>query len=264
MATETFEEFRVGPVLGRGFSILFRNLASFMAIGLIVMLPMLVFGLWATSMGVQVTESGNTGPPVPETWEFGGLQLASLLLQVLLTNLVTAAVVYGAFQELKGERASFGQCLGVGLSRLLPVVGVAIVAGILVGLGFVAFVVPGVIALVVFYVAIPSAVVENMGVGSSLGRSRALTKGYRWRVLLLLILLAICTMVFYVLVGVVLTFLFAVAFGGGEPFVAAALLEWGISAFVACAAAVMSAVAYHDLRVAKEGIDIHQMAAVFD
>ena len=250
MATSAFEEFRVGSVIGRGLSILFRNFAAFMALGLIIMLPMLVLSLWAASGGMPAQ---STSQPMLFDAVYG-------VLNLLLTNLVTAAVVYGTFRELKGERAGFGECLSTGLGRLLPVLGVAIVAGIAIVLGLVLLIVPGLIALTMFYVAVPVAVVERPGVLESLQRSSRLTQGYRWRVFGLIVLIAIGISVFSIVTGI----FFGVLLAGAASTAAAALFEWVISAFLGCVVAVISAVAYHDLRVVKEGIDIHQMAAVFD
>ena len=54
----------------------------------------------------------------------------------------------------------------------------------------------------------------------------------------------------------------AVSAIGGET--ASLVLSWILSAVFGAVIAVVSAVSYHDLRIAKEGVDVHQIARVFD
>ena len=59
------------------------------------------------------------------------------------------------------------------------VVDVAFVTGVMVGIGFVLLVVPGLILACMFFVAVPVAVVERPGVFEALARSGRLTRGHR-------------------------------------------------------------------------------------
>jgi len=105
-------------------------------------------------------------------------------------------------------------------------------------------------------VAVAACVVERTGPFGSMGRSGRLTKGHRWRIFGLILLLFLVSTVVSILIelvlrpvgGTIVTFLVTVAWTA----------VWG--AYYA----VSVAVTYHDLRVAKEGIDIEQIVAVFD
>jgi hypothetical protein len=87
-------------------------------------------------------------------------------------------------------------------------------------------------------------------------RSSQLTKGHRWKVFGLMILLIVISAVGS---GVIASSFTAI---GGTAFAIVGDVLWnGIwGAFYAIAVVVT----YHDLRVAKEGIDIDQIASVFD
>jgi len=65
-------------------------------------------------------------------------------------------------------------------SRLLSIWAVSIITGIIVILGLIALVVPGIILAIMFSLAIPVLLVERAGVLESLNRSRKLVGG-RWR-----------------------------------------------------------------------------------
>ena len=87
-------------------------------------------------------------------------------------------------------------------------------------------------------------------------RSRQLTKGHRWKIFGLMLVLIMVSAV----AGPAITAAFT-AMGGSMLALIGDLLWNGVwTAFYAIAVVV----AYHDLRVAKEGIDIEQIAAVFD
>ena len=92
-----------------------------------------------------------------------------------------------------------------------------------------------------------------------------LTKGYRWRIFLILLVLFVILIVMSLLIGVVTA---GMMFGGsGEmntTFTGVLVMQWILSAFISAFMAVLSAVSYHDLRVAKEGVDTDRIASVFD
>ncbi len=151
------------------------------------------------------------------------------IVDLVINEIVAVTLVYGAVQALRGRQVPMSECLSQGLSRLGAALGVAILAGLGIAFGMVLLIVPGLILATMWAVAIPIAVVEKMGVTASLSRSAALTRERRWRVF-----------------GAV----FAVSWAAGAIF----------QAFNACVVATL----YYFLRRDKEGVDIHQIAAVFD
>ena len=109
--------------------------------------------------------------------------LASLLVSIVGTFLITAALTE-AVADVRDGRADL--TLGETIGRVWPVigtvVGLSLVAGIAIAVGFVIFIVPGVYLMTVWSVAVPAAILEKTGVFESLGRSRALVRGYGWTV----------------------------------------------------------------------------------
>jgi hypothetical protein len=108
--------------------------------------------------------------------------------------------------------------------------------------------------MIMWSVVVPACLVERLGPVQSLARSADLTKGYRWRItgIMLLLFLAVLAAVLLILavtplgtlVAGIIRFVWSVAWTG----------------FVNCTIIMI----YHDLRVAKEGVDTAQLASVFD
>ncbi|XYH97567.1 hypothetical protein ACMHYB_59070 [Sorangium sp. So ce1128] len=243
--------FTAGSVLGRSFSIFLSNLGAFALMTVIVTSPVIVFAIYlATSL--QEGDDIQT-----KLFTLAGVLTAGAFC---LRPLAAAMVTYGVLQQLRGKHASFAECFRMGLSRMFPVIGVGLAAGILSLLGTLACLIPGVLATLAFWVATPAAVVERLGVEASLRRSADLTRGHR----------ATLFGVAFVIGGAdrlldkILELVFL-----AEPITVEGLQAYilGITAFSVVTetlGAVAGAVAYNDLRTQKEGLDTETIASVFD
>jgi hypothetical protein len=235
--------FRVGIVLSKTFSVFSGKLGQFLLLTFVPLIPVLAFTLLAQA-GPQ------RGPLAANAAWLGAL---SGVLTFVLQFVAQATTLYGAFQLMGGQSFTIAQSLNVGFRRALPVFGVALLAGLGAGLAAILFVVPGIIVACMLYVAVPACVIEKLGAVASLNRSAALTKGYRWQIFGLLALVTIVG----IIAQVILTRVGAGMLGGK-------LLEFCWLIIATSFGAVLAAVVYHDLRVAKEGIDIDNLANVFD
>lgn len=116
-----------------------------------------------------------------------------------LVNLAASAWLIGSIVRIVEDvevdgtvDLAVGEVLGSVWPRLIALILLEIVIAILVAFGLILLIVPGVILALMWIVAIPSMVVEGLGVFDSMGRSSQLTKGNRMRILAVgLIVLAI-------------------------------------------------------------------------
>ncbi len=241
-------DFSIGEVLGTSLSVWFKNLIPFTILGVIIYSPLIALTLvWVTG---EITLSKL------ETLNRLGLIIigAGLMLDMILSG----ALTYGVVQQIRGRHASMGQCLGVGLARALPVLGVAILAGLIIVLGMVLCIVPGVIAACVLWVAVPVAVIERPGVIASLNRSRDLTHGYKALIFVIFLLLGVAGQgIGYVLQKV---FFDPPSVDKLSVYFIALL---ALTIITGTVRAVTAAVAYARLRNIKEDIDIDALADVF-
>jgi hypothetical protein len=236
-------DFRVGRVLSQTTTVLSRHFPTFFAIAAVANLPTLLLFKDAQS-------------PTGDLGQAGFLLILGVVLSLVLSVVSQAVILYGAFQDMRGRPVNLGESLMVGLNRFFPIVGLAIVMSVLVALAAIVFIIPGLILLTMWFVGTPACVVERRGPWASLRRSSALTKGHRWKIFGLMLVLIVVSALISPLVELVLTGI------GGKSLSFVGELIWnGVwGAFYAIAAVV----AYHDLRVAKEGVDTEQIAAVFD
>lgn len=234
-------EFQVGQILNRTFAVLSRNLLPFCVVTAIAYLPNLL---------LLEGQDANENPG-----RVAVMVLAGAVLSLVLSALSQAIVLFGAFEDMRGRPVDVIASLKVGLARFFPVVGVALLVGLLTALAAILLVFPAFIVMSMLFVAMPVCIVERLGPVKSLGRSSALTKGHRWKVFGLWLVIMLITAVGSGMLGGI-----SVATG---PIVGGLLkLIWG--ALAGAFNAIMVVVAYHDLRVVKEGVDTDRIASVFD
>ncbi len=120
-----------------------------------------------------------------------------------------------------------------------PLVGVSILFGIAVGIGFVLLIIPGLILMVIWAVVAPVTVLERPGVFAAFGRSRELVRGNGWNVFAVLLLVFLSVVVITVAASLLAASLGAV----GRAFV-----QWALDSALAPITALSAAVLYFALR----------------
>jgi hypothetical protein len=234
-------DFRVGKVLNRTFSVLSRNLLPFCIVTVVANLPnVLLFRPTASAVPTRHTAV---------------VLFAGVIVAIVFSALSEAIVLFGAFEDMRGRQVDLIASLKVGLSRFFPVLGVAILVALLCGLSAILLIVPAFIVMTMLFVAMPACIVEQLGPVNSMKRSSELTKGHRWKIFGLWLLVMIVAGI-----GSLIPKAFT-AFGGASV---GLILELVWAALTGAFNAVMVVVTYHDLRVAKEGVDTDQIASVFD
>lgn len=213
--------------------------------------------------------------------------------------LIQSVILHAAIQDMRGRPSSLITSMQVALSRFLPVLGTLLCIIVLIGLGFllvlvpatigfpryyaahpiaamtalaglsvVFVIVPFLILIVRYYVAIAACLVERTGPFKSLKRSASLTSGNRWRLFGLILLVGILLSAAGAAIGGVLggTLGYVLGITGKIAWLGTGIsvIRFVLSGFSVGYGAVLGAVVYHDLRVAKEGVDTDRIAAIFD
>jgi len=143
-------------------------------------------------------------------WVFdrGVLSLIAGLVSLVLTILYDGMVVQLVRDVQDGRRDnSVGQLFTSVSPVLLPLVAVAIIGAISIGIGLVLCIIPGLFVLTFFSVVAPVTVIEQPGVFSAFERSVNLVRGNAWQVfatIVLVFLLVVAAYIGAVLVGLAL------------------------------------------------------------
>jgi hypothetical protein len=116
---------------------------------------------------------------------------AGTAVGLIVFNVLIAGATHGFLVVGEGRRAELTDCLRVGVSKALPVLGLSILWMLGVWLGTILLIVPGIIVMTMWSVCIPLLVSGETGVFGSFGRSRALTKGFRLKIFAILLLLLV-------------------------------------------------------------------------
>jgi hypothetical protein len=259
--------FRLGDVFAKSFSVFGGHPAAFIAIAAIILTPFYLMLLPAVVA------------PGPDP--LAGVLLL-LVMPFICPTIVNGAMTYGVVQDLRGRPARMLETSGVLVRCLLPTIVIAVcipllvfvayaLAGIIVGaIGTSSPVVGRSLAVLVtisllpsipivycmYAVAAPVCVAERAGILTSLSRSRFLTKGHRWQIFGAFMLIFMADLIVS-LIGAI----FANQIGAGAQ---GLIMSYVVQAVFAAFNAVVTAVFYYQLRIARHGVDIANIADVFD
>jgi hypothetical protein len=247
-------QFTIGNAISASLEVFGRHLVAFSVIPAIMLVPLF---LLVIVVAVIVGVSAAGGASLANA--HGGLLVAFIpifLVYFACVIMGVAAIAYGTIQDMRGQKVGIGACLARGFSSLIPLVLAAFTVGLLDILGTILFVVPGLMIWTALSIVAPAIVVEKLGVGDGLRRSRELTRGRRWSVFGVLFLSAVCLVVLNLLVSNVIGPMLGAVVGG--------ILSLVITLMIQGFQAVLVAVIYFQLRVEKEGVTIDDIAKVFD
>jgi hypothetical protein len=244
-------DFRVGDALTYSLRLYGKNFASFTTISVVAFIPTLFYSVPLAEMNAQIgTNPGNA--PV----NFWSLVAQGSVLEIILIAVVHCLINIMTFDRVNGRPVTFSNSVMTSLSRLLQFTGTLILIYITVGIGLFLLVVPGIIWTIMSSVALPVCAIEKRGPFDAFSRSRALTKGHRWK---LLVTLLIPFVAFGIANHILLTN--AIAIYGATIATIIALIEGSI---INVYFAVLSVVIYRNLAIAAGEIPGASFARVFD
>jgi hypothetical protein len=205
------------------FTLVRDNFMAFFAVALLFNAPSLVIGF------------------------IGGGFAVELVVSVVAHVLLTVCLTIGAIQAMAGARPGFTvlvqQINRPDLGKLLAL---GIVQNVVIMLGLIAFIAPGLYVLSLWMVAMPAIIVERSTVGGALDRSAALTRERRWLVLGTFLLVAIPAILVVEIVGTLTGIFF---------------ITWFLEAALSTVLVSLTVVFYALLRGEKEGTTPAQIAA---
>lgn len=229
----------VGRVFSTTFGIYFKRLPQLALLTAIVYLPLFVLTLFESSLDDYVS------------------RLIQLPISTIAGLLLEGTITVSTFHELRGQGFLLGRGVRHAAAKLAPLLGLSILTSLMVLLGTVLLVVPGVIAFCAIYVAVPAMLTEDTGVGDAVQRSFKLTKGTRWRILGLTLLLGLtCYLPAFFAVGMI----GAVA---GVEAVTTNIFSTFVMGMAGTAFNLAPVIVYYQLRESVDGMSLDDLAGVF-
>jgi len=257
MATTDFQggSFDLGRVVQRTFAAISQNWLVFLVSSVVLIgIPSVISGF---GHGQNIFMAST--PAAMVAILVGGL------LTLVGTYVLQGVVVFTTINGFNGKPVDLAGALSAGLRFFFPLLGLGIVMGIGLVIGFIVLIVPGIILSVMWVVAAPAVVAEKRGIMESFQRSRDLTRGSRWLIFAIILVYFIIAMIVGVAVssvGAASTGSFAT--GATEAPIAAFVLTpiVNVVSYILSSAGVASI--YYELRTVKEGAAPDQVASAFD
>lgn len=252
--------FQVGEVLRTAIAVYGRNWRTLVALTLVAYLPMFVLAaLYPMPDPATLPEDAERSREVlaalMHEWKvFYTTAFWHAMVEFFCSSLLQGSATFVVVRALRAGPPTVAQAFWQSWRALGRVAVVAILSGLAMAAATLLLFVPGIIVMLMLWVAIPAAVVERR-YGSALRRSHALTLGHKVPIFGLVILLV----VFGLAAVMVLTAVVSDLAPGFET-----LVEALVGAVAGSIGAAIVAVCYHDLRVLKEGASSSDVAKVFE
>jgi hypothetical protein len=274
MSTLDLRPLSIGELLDRTFSLYRRNFLLFagiaaiphllvLAIKLAQVVVMPVAGKVATQLPTPELQASSGGILTGNPIAYGVLALLGVVIAAVAVLFSQGGTVFAVSELYLGRQTTIGQSLSRAKSEVGTLFGVLFLNGLVIIVSFLLLIIPGIYMMCRLCVAVPAALLENLGPRASLERSFALTKDNAGRSFLIYLLY------FVILYAAVLLFAipFTIAVGvyRNDPL---ALRTWmALSEVGTFAAEVLitpiltigMAIFYFDLRVRKEAFDLQMM-----
>ncbi|OHB28442.1 MAG: hypothetical protein A2790_15615 [Phenylobacterium sp. RIFCSPHIGHO2_01_FULL_69_31] len=258
-ATES-SKLDIARVISGTFAVLGRNIVPFGLLALVLSgIPTAVIAYFQAT-NIDPDAAFSLRPGYFQAVGFSGL--AALITSAILQG----ALVYGTVQDMNGQRPGIADCLATGLRAFLPLIGLTILLAIAIVFGMILLIVPGIMMACAWCVAVPSLVADRTGVFGAFSRSAELTRGNRWRIFALFVVVWVIALVIGAVVGAIAV---ALSFGGGlDPLALARspaqvvgnVVSNTLSALIGSTGV---AVLYVELRRLREGAGPQWLAEIF-
>jgi hypothetical protein len=236
----------LGEILSEAFRIYRENASKLLLIVAVVVVPLSLISAVAVRL-LGEPKLHRVGERIEYSRSFAVTVVVLIIgaaIGVIIGAILQAAMLRGAAEATIGDPVDVEASYRWGLRRFGSVLLLAILVGIVVALGFVLLIIPGIIFLVFLSVSEPALIVENRRGTEAMSRSWNLVRGHFWHALVVILVAAIITLVVSGIIG---------AIGGSNWFV-----RWIFTAIAQIITApftvLVTVLLYLDLRARKEAL----------
>lgn len=191
----------IGEVLRQAWESLTKNLGFLarvcliglgigLVLGVFALILTAVFGISSASLVSLFSKGGIVSPAFLASLT-GSLLVILLILCVVGLVIITwinGAYAYAVYNVLSGNQVAAWDCFKAAWKKMLTFIGLSILGGLMVGVGFMLLVLPGLIALIFLFFAFYLVVAENLGPTQAISRSFSLA-AKKWLEIFLILLI---------------------------------------------------------------------------
>ena len=247
----------IGDILDVTFRLYRRHFVTYLLIALTAYVPFALItatmqtatgqGSWSTDVPPDQVLANNMGA-------LAASYIGMLVFFLIVWPLCQAAMVHNISAHYLGESLGAWESYKRGAHRVPRLLGAQFLAGIVVAIGFLLLVVPGVIFSLWFILIAPVVMLEEKGVSETLSRSRELMRGNLGKGFLLMLTIGM-------LGGLInFTFIMVLKMVPWPHAFVGLFFETLVQAVVVPIQLAPVILLYYDLRIRKEAFDLEKLA----
>lgn len=254
-----YKENTFGEMFGKGFGMFFDNFLPLIGISVIMFVPLAFFEYLLTKESFKMTLILQSTGELPTSYL--GTLFLSVGIIILETLLVSSVLTYYISNRVLHKEESFGSVLKRALKKIVPLLGLSIVASLMIMLGMLFLIIPGIIMALSLSIVVPVMLLEDKGIMDSIRRSRELTKGAKGRIFWVMFLQGVLIVILSLILqkiamsiagGMILS-------GGFDTFILILFLFSAVSSIIGSAfGGCMTLSVYFSRRSEKDGLDLEQ------
>jgi hypothetical protein len=168
------------------------------------------------------------------------------------------ALIFAALKAMQTGQASVSESLGGGVRMWGPVLGISILTGLGSALAAILLIIPGIFLAVAWSVALPARIDGKPGVTDAITKSFEMTRGSRWAIFAVWLLMIIVAVIVFVLLGVV-----SEMFADGGSALIDLMVVPVVTAVSGIAAALLSSSIFEDLKLIRGVGSADRTAEIF-
>ena len=245
------KELNTNEIFSTAFNLYLDNFVPLFLIAVVSGLP----GFLYSQYNMHRVLSGEAMGP-----SFG--MLITLLVTTVGYTLGTGLTIELVSKKFLGKSQTMGEYISNITPFLLPIVGLAILEGLVVGLGFLLLIIPGVVLYMGLSLSSQVLIIERSGVVDSMKRSWELAKGHKGEIFGFLFVMGLITFA----ISAVLKFVLMPMLDLGNiqsNLMAHGIVDYLFSAVINPMASCLLILIYFNLRIKKEGFGLEHMVDQF-
>ncbi len=259
MYTLPSEPLPIGKVLDHGFRLFTESFSRIVPIAFLIAVVGILPNLMVPWLGSENPEDMGAVFTV----------LTPLLpIYLLIMVWLYGSLIYRLGAVMYDRDSSLGTSFMVGLKKMLPLLVAGLLFGLLVMVGMIALIIPGIILSLTLFFYAPLIVMDDEPIFSSLSRSHKLVWGNWWRTAAVFSIPLLIFMGLLAMAGLVIAVTQGAMVGAELSMETidwiAQMVNFVVTIFLAPLFYAIMMAQYHDLKLRKEGMDLEQRLAEKD